>query len=72
MENTIVYRSAVEINSAMLRVYNYMALSVVISMIVSLAVASSPAAMAIFFGPITKWITIFAPLVFTPMLMGEM
>jgi hypothetical protein len=64
MENTIVYRSAVEINSAMLRVYNYMALSVVISMIVSLAVASSPAAMAIFFGPITKWITIFAPLVF--------
>jgi hypothetical protein len=33
-------------------------------MIVSLAVAGSPAAMAVFFGPITKWITMFAPLVF--------
>ena len=60
----INYRSASEINAAMGRVYNYMALSVAISMIVSLAVASSPAAMAIFFGPITKWITIFAPLLF--------
>lgn len=58
------YRSASEINSAMGRVYNYMALSVAISMIVSLAVASSPALLAIFFGPITKWITIFAPLLF--------
>jgi len=60
----INYRSVSEINSAMGRVYNYMALSVAVSMIVSLAVASSPAAMAIFFGPITKWITIFAPLLF--------
>jgi FtsH-binding integral membrane protein len=33
-------------------------------MIVSLAVASSAAAMALFFGPVTKWITMFAPLVF--------
>lgn len=60
----INYRSATEINAAMGRVYNYMCLSVAIGMIVSLAVASSPAALAIFFGPITKWITIFAPLVF--------
>jgi FtsH-binding integral membrane protein len=58
------YRSVSEINSAMGRVYNYMALSVAISMIVSLAVASSPVLLAIFFGPITKWITIFAPLLF--------
>jgi hypothetical protein len=58
------YRSASEINSAMARVYNYMFLAVAVSMITSLAVASSPAAMAMFFGPITKWITIFAPLVF--------
>lgn len=58
------YRTATEINAAMGRVYNYMFLSVAISMIVSMAVASSPAAMSIFFGPITKWITIFAPLVF--------
>lgn len=61
---SVLYRTAAEINAAMGRVYNYMALSVAVSMIVSLAVASSPAAMAIFFGPITKWITIFAPLLF--------
>lgn len=61
---TVSYRSAGEINSAMGRVYNYMFLAVAVSMIVSLAVASSPAAMALFFGPITKWITIFAPLLF--------
>jgi len=58
------YRSAIEINAAMGRVYNYMALSVAVSMIVSLAVASSAVAMTIFFGPITKWITVFAPLLF--------
>jgi FtsH-binding integral membrane protein len=58
------YRSAAEINAAMARVYNYMCLAVVTSMIVSLAVAASPAAMAVFFGPVTKWITMFAPLVF--------
>lgn len=58
------YRSAAEINQAMARVYNYMFLAVAVSMIVSLAVAASPAAMALFFGPITKWITMFAPLVF--------
>lgn len=58
------YRSATEINQAMGRVYNYMFLAVAVSMIVSLAVASSAAAMALFFGPVTKWITMFAPLVF--------
>lgn len=58
------YRSVAEVNAAMGRVYNYMFLAVATSMIVSLAVASSAAAMAIFFGPVTKWITMFAPLVF--------
>ena len=58
------YRSAMEVNQAMGRVYNYMFLAVAVSMIVSLAVAASPAAMALFFGPVTKWITMFAPLVF--------
>lgn len=61
---TVAYRTAAELNAAMGRVYNYMFLAVAVSMIVSLAVAASPAAMAIFFGPITKWITMFAPLVF--------
>ena len=61
---TIAYRTAAELNAAMGRVYNYMFLAVAVSMIVSLAVAASPAAMAIFFGPVTRWITMFAPLVF--------
>lgn len=61
---TILYKTATEINTAMSRVYNYMFISVALSMIVSLYVASSPAVMSIFFGPITKWITIFAPLLF--------
>lgn len=65
METTyesITYRSASQINDAMLRVYNYMALAVASSAIVSLVVAASPLLMSVFFGPITKWITIFAPL----------
>jgi len=61
---SISYRNASEINAAMGRVYNYMFLATAVSMIVSLFVASSATAMAIFFGPVTKWITIFAPLVF--------
>lgn len=58
------YRNASEINAAMGRVYNYMFLATLVSMLVSLLVASSPALLAVFFGPVTKWITIFAPLVF--------
>jgi len=57
------YRSAEEINSAMGRVYAHMGLAVVISMLASLLVASSPALMAVLFGTGLKWVIIFAPLV---------
>jgi FtsH-binding integral membrane protein len=57
------YRDAAEINTAMSRVYGHMGLAVLTSMVVSLLVASSPAAMAFFFTGFMKWITIFAPLV---------
>jgi FtsH-binding integral membrane protein len=57
------YRTAVEVNSAMVRVYNNMFLAVLISMVTALAVSSVPALMAFFFTGIMKWITIFAPLV---------
>lgn len=57
------YRTAAEINSAMGRVYGHMGLAVLTSMIVSLLIASSPAAMAFFFTGMMKWVTIFAPLV---------
>ena len=58
----ITYRSADEINSAMLNVYNNMFLAVVNSMIVSALVAGSPALMQFLFTGAMKWIVIFAPL----------
>ena len=60
---SITYRSAAEINSAMLNVYNNMFLAVANSMIVSLLVASSPALMQFLFTGAMKWLVIFAPLV---------
>jgi hypothetical protein len=57
------YRSADEINSAMGRVYGHMSLAVVVSMIVSYFVGSSPELLAFFFTGVMKWIVIFAPIV---------
>ena len=62
IDNTSLYRSASEVNSAMLRVYNHMALAVVTSMIMGLLVSSSPALMSFLFTGWVKWIVIFAPL----------
>ncbi len=62
MEN-VLYRTATEINSAMGRVYGYMSLAVITSMIVSYLVGTSPALLAFFFTGVMKWIVIFAPLV---------
>jgi FtsH-binding integral membrane protein len=56
------YRSASEINSAMGRVYGHMSLAVVVSMIVSYFVGSSPELLQFFFTGVLKWIVIFAPL----------
>jgi FtsH-binding integral membrane protein len=57
------YRTAGEINSAMVRVYNNMFVAVLISMVTALAVSSIPALMTFFFTGFMKWITIFSPLV---------
>jgi len=57
------YRSASEINSAMGRVYGHMSLAVIVSMIVSYFVGSSPELLQFFFTGVLKWIVIFAPLV---------
>jgi uncharacterized protein len=57
------YRTAGEINSAMVRVYNNMFIAVLVSMVTALAVSSVPALMAFFFTGFMKWITIFSPLV---------
>jgi hypothetical protein len=56
------YRSAEEVNAAMGRVYGHMSMAVVVSMIVSYFVGSTPELLAFFFTGMTKWIVIFAPL----------
>jgi FtsH-binding integral membrane protein len=61
-ENEMSYRSASEINSAMGRVYGHMSLAVVVSMIVSYFVGTSPELLQFFFTGVMKWIVIFAPL----------
>jgi FtsH-binding integral membrane protein len=58
-----VYRSASEINSAMGRVYGHMSIAVIISMLVSYFVGTSPELLQFFFTGVMKWIVIFAPLV---------
>jgi len=63
MDNGILnYRSAEEVNSAMGRVYGHMSLAVIVSMVVSYFVGTSPELLQFFFTGITKWIIIFAPL----------
>jgi FtsH-binding integral membrane protein len=61
--NILNYRSAEEINSAMGRVYGHMSIAVIVSMIVSYFVGTSPELLAFFFTGVMKWIVIFAPLV---------
>lgn len=58
-----IYRNATQINEAMGRVYGHMSLAVIVSMIVSYFVGTSPELLAFFFTGVMKWIVIFAPLV---------
>lgn len=60
---SIAYRTASQINSAMLGVYNNMFLAIINSMIVSSLVASSTALMTFLFAGAMKWVVMFAPLV---------
>jgi len=62
MEYALPYKTASEINDAMIRVYNNMALAVITSMVVSYLVSSNVAVMAFLFTGIVKWIVLFAPL----------
>ena len=59
----INYRSAEEVNSAMGRVYGHMSFAVVISMMVSYFVGTTPELLQFFFTGVMKWIVIFSPLV---------
>jgi FtsH-binding integral membrane protein len=61
-DGAISYRSAEEVNSAMGRVYGHMSLAVLVSMLVSYFVGTTPELLAFFFTGVLKWIVIFAPL----------
>ena len=61
--NSVAYRSASEINSAMGRVYGHMSMAVIVSMLVSYFVGTTPELLQFFFTGVLKWIVIFAPLV---------
>lgn len=60
---TASYRTASELNTAMAGVYKNMALAVLVSMLTSFWVSTSPALMSLLFGTALKWVVIFAPLV---------
>jgi FtsH-binding integral membrane protein len=57
-----VYRDATSINTAMAGVYKHMGIAVLVSMLVSYFVGTSPALLAFFFTGVMKWIVMFAPL----------
>ena len=59
---TLSYRSAEEINSAMGRVYGYMGLAVLISMVVSWFVGTTPELVNFFFTGIMHWVVVFLPI----------
>lgn len=58
------YKSAAEINSAMIRVYQNMMIAVLISMATSVVVGNTPMLMALFFGTPLKWLIMLAPIGF--------
>jgi FtsH-binding integral membrane protein len=60
--DVINYRSAEEINSAMGRVYGHMSVAVLVSMLVSYWIGTTPELLQFFFTGVLKWIVIFAPL----------
>lgn len=58
------YRTAAEINSAMIRVYQNMMLAILVSMLTSFFVSTIPVLMAVLFGTPLKWLVMLAPIGF--------
>lgn len=75
MDLSPTWRTAEAVNSAMLRVYNYMLVAVMVSGLTAGAIASSPELMQFLFTGFMKWVVLFAPLVaifiITPALHAE-
>lgn len=61
--DTLTYRTAQQLNTAMAGVYKHMSLATLTSMLVAWLVANNTAAMGLLFGTALKWVVIFAPLV---------
>lgn len=57
------YKSASEINTSMGRVYGHMSMAVIVSMLVSMFIGSSPELLEFFFTGVLKYLVIFSPLV---------
>jgi hypothetical protein len=57
------YKTASEINTAMAGVYKHMSLAVLVSMLVSYFIGTTPELLNFFFTGMLKWVVIFAPLV---------
>ncbi len=62
VQNTAAFDAG--LRAHMLRVYNFMASGVLLTGIVALAVASTPALVQLVFGTPLKWVFMFAPLAF--------
>jgi FtsH-binding integral membrane protein len=60
--DVLSYRSAEQVNAAMGRFYGHMSLAVIVSMLVSFWVGTTPELLQFFFTGVLKWIVIFAPL----------
>jgi FtsH-binding integral membrane protein len=70
---TKLWRTASEVNAAMVRIYNHMLMAIVTSGLVSYLISSSPGLMTFFFTGFMKWVVLFAPLAFVflvPMLLN--
>lgn len=62
-ESIPAYKNADQINTAMASVYKNMSLAILVSMLVSYIVGTTPELVNFFFTGFVKWIVIFAPLV---------
>ena len=62
MFSTGIIRSSDQINQAMGRVYGYMGLAVIVSMLVSMGVGTNPELVKFFFTGVMHWIVMLAPL----------
>ena len=62
MYTSRIFRSAVQINQAMIRVYNHMLAAIVTSFVVSALIGYNHEAMSLLFGTPLKWVVMLAPI----------